>query len=126
MPGLAAIFNRSVRDGQSIQLFFNTSNLNLSLQLMSGDPNMPDMQRTFSSTSADHAGIIINQSYLGTASVSGNIVVVGLTQNANSSTVYDVSIISPIFKPLTQTEIVNKVGIAMSSSPTDAWVYYLS
>lgn len=123
MPGVAAIFNRSTSYGESISLYYTTQNLNLGLELQSAKPDGPHEE--ISSGSGDHPGIIENPSHVSVAQYLGVNIVVGITQSVSTSTpLHDVSVVSPVYKPLGQTETTN-ISVAISSSGEAAWVYYL-
>lgn len=129
MPGLAAIVNNAVPDGKSIQCFYNTNNLNLGLVLENGAADGADSEKSFAANSTDQKGIIVNPSRVGAIGYLGINLIVGITQpvlpaNVTTYTKYDVSIISPIYKQLTQTE-ANNTSIAACSYKDKAWVYYL-
>lgn len=125
MPGVAAIFNKITSDG--ISLYYNTSNLNLGLELLSANPDGSHVQ--ISSGPEGHQGIIENPSHVGVAQYLGVNIVVGITQpvtppGGGPSPVHDVSIVSPVYKPLGRTETSN-ISVAITSSGLAAWVYYL-
>lgn len=129
MPGIAAIVNNAVSDGKSIQCFHNTNNLNLGLVLENGAADGDDPEKAFIAKSSDQKGIIVNPSQVGATEHLGINLIVGITQPVLASgtttyTKYDVSIISPVYKPLTQTEANNR-SITACSYEKKTWVYYL-
>jgi len=130
MPGVAALVNHLVPDGKSIQLFYNTNDLNLGLELKDGTADGDDPNRKFVAKSTDRQGIIVNPSQAAATEFLGMNLVFGITQpvlpkDQTDYTVYNVSIVSPVYRPLTTTEVSNK-SIAACSSDKKAWVYYLA
>jgi len=72
----------------------------------------------------------VNPSQVGAASYIGLNLVVGITkpvlrEGDEGFSNYNVSIVSPVYRPLTTTAIGNKT-VAVCSSGKAAWVYYLS
>lgn len=130
MPGLAVFVNKAVPDAKSLQLFYNTQELNLGLKLKDGSANPEDNTKALSATNKNRTGIIVNGTSVGAAEYLGTSVVAALTQPAllegqKEYTKYDVSIVSPVYMPLSITEKDN-TAIAMASSGQAAWVYYIS
>lgn len=127
MPGVAAVFNNFTTYGESVFLYYTTENLNLGLELQPPAPDGP--HENFSSGPEDHQGIIENPSHISAAQYLGVNFVVGITQpvpkaDGTTDTLHDVSVVSPVFKPLVKTETIN-ISVAISSSGQAAWVYYL-
>ena len=131
MPGLAVFVNKAVPDAKSLQLFYNTQELNLGLTLQDGSARPHDEEtKTLSANSKDRTRIIVNGTSVDAAEYLGISVVVALTQpvlpaSQKDYTNYDVSIVSLIYMPLHVTENDNK-AIAISSSGQAAWIYYIS
>ena len=130
MPGVASLLNKAVVDEKSIQLFYNTQELNLGLKLMDGNAKPSDESDQFRAKSSDHKGIIVNPSSLAVARYQGTNIAVGFTlpllpEDQSDYTTYDVSIISPVYQPLASTEVQNK-SIAFSSQGDAAWVTYIT
>ena len=129
MPGLAVSVNKAVSDAKSLQLFYNTQKSNLGLKLQDGSAQPVDSIKTLSANDTSHDGIILNDTSVGAAEYLGTSVVAALTAQAPTepiqSTNYDVSIVSPVYMPLSTTEKGN-TAIAMASSGQAAWVYYIS
>jgi hypothetical protein len=136
MPGITAIVNRAVAKDDSIQCFYNTNNLNLGVTLKSGEASGTDPEDKYVASSTDAKGIIVNPSHIGATYLQGLVLVAGITQpplaaNTTTYTKYDISIISPVYKPLTQTDAISPItGIATcsdgGSDDTDVWIYYLT
>ena len=130
MPGLAVFVNEAVPNAKSLQLFYNTQELNLGLKLQDGSAQPDDNIRALSASNKSHAGIIVNGTSVGAAEYLGTSIVAALTQpvlpaNQKEYTTYDVSIVSPVYMPLSTTEKDN-TAIAMTSSGKAAWVYFIS
>jgi hypothetical protein len=128
MPGTAALLNSGVPDSRSIQLFYDTDNSNLGLVLQSGD-TAKDPQKNFSANSDDREGCIHNPSDLGAAQYLGINFVVGFTRRKEtvvdgSEIDIDISLLSPVYRPLAKTNHINTTT-AVCSSDKLAWVYYL-
>lgn len=127
MPGVAAIVNKAVSGDKSIQLFYNTEELNLGVVLKSGDDS-DDPDKNYAAKSTDRKGIIPNPSQIDAKEFLGINLVVGITQptlpESGTYSTYNVSIISPVYRPLAKTEKTN-VSIALCSTGKSAYVYYL-
>ena len=130
MPGLAVFVNKAVPNAKSLQLFYTTQELNLGLKLQDGSAQPEDSIKTLNANNKSRPGIIVNGTSVGAAEYLGTSVVAAITQPAlltgqTEITKYDVSIVSPVYMPLSTTEKENK-AVAMASSGQAAWVYYLS
>jgi hypothetical protein len=130
MPGIAALVNQSVANGKSIQLFYNTNTLNLGFELKAGDSS-DDTNNNYVAQDKDRKGVVVNPSQVaGTTFYRGINIIVGFTYPVLKSgvtdyTLYDVSILSPVYRPLTTTAVSDTTITACSSS-SQAFVYYLS
>lgn len=128
--GVSALVNEAVTGGKSIQLYYNDKNSNLGLSLKAGDGSS-DPDKTFVASSTDPTGQIVNPSHLGSGTKFHGInLVVGFTlpklkEGQKDYESYDVSVLSPIYQPLTTTT-PNNTTISVCSSPTVAYVYYLT
>ena len=125
MQGLAARVSASTAiAADKIQLYYNATQSNLALKLYSSDSSSDSPSKTLEASSTARAGIIAEDSQLGTADYLGIHVIVGITKPQGTSTTNDVSVISPVYRILKKTEISNH-AIAICSSGDQAWVYYL-
>ncbi|PHH92180.1 hypothetical protein CDD83_8566 [Cordyceps sp. RAO-2017] len=125
MPGIVASFDATTN---LVHLYYNTATLTLALQLRRVNPGADDVQQTWEPGSADQSGLIVNPSCLASASFAGVDLVLGITSQATKSgttlTENDISIVSPVYKPLAATELTNK-AVAACNTDQAAWVYYL-
>lgn len=132
MSGAAAIANGSAPGRNSIKLIYNTNGRHLALDLKSGTQSAEDEDpaNSFQPTSVAPKGIIINPSSLSAAKYLNLDFFFGITEAVTppgnaTPTHYDISIVSPIYKPLDKTELVHTKSIAACSSTNAAWLYYL-
>ncbi|KAI5777104.1 hypothetical protein EDC01DRAFT_791784 [Geopyxis carbonaria] len=125
MSGITAHF---VKESQyPIHVFYNTKNLNLGVALKAtsgGDPNV-----RLAALSSDQTGFIPERTNLDSTLHNGMRLIVGLSNRpligGKESTEYDVSILSPVYQPISKTSNTNK-AISAASNGQKAWVYYFS
>ncbi|KAK6347973.1 hypothetical protein TWF718_005793 [Orbilia javanica] len=137
-----------------ILVFYNTANSNLAVELWKGDKSdARNVEDSLSALSTDRVGFVSNPTHLAAAALSGTNVVVGFTESESSGGSYSsisdptesapatmaststhkVSILSPIYQTLDDTDAGNVTIAIASSNPIaassatedDAWVYYL-
>lgn len=130
MPGLAVLINKAIPEAKSLHLFYNTQELNLGIALKDGSASPSDPSIKLVSAANNNQGLIVNGTSLGCAEYQGMNIVAALTQGVKPAgvtefTKYDVSIVSPVYMPLSNTEKDN-LAMAMASSGPKAWIYYLS
>ncbi|KAI0901551.1 hypothetical protein F4806DRAFT_4909 [Annulohypoxylon nitens] len=132
LPGLQA------PAGKQVNLFYNTSNNNLGLEQRSEGKGQDPSDVIYVASGTDQPGYIVNPSHIASADLAGVGLVFGFTkqkqqdvkvpsgvQDPAPPTQNDVSIISPIYRSLTSTELGN-TSIAACSSAEVAWVFYFS
>ncbi|KAK6362552.1 hypothetical protein TWF730_000010 [Orbilia blumenaviensis] len=140
-PGYAVISGftdpNDERQTPQILVFYNTANSNLAVQLWRGDKSSSkDDEDVFCAKSDDRVGFVSYLTDLAAAALSGTNVVVGFTEAAPAdgcqSSVHKVSILSPVYQTLDDTDIKNTSisiassnPLAVSNDDDDAWVYYL-
>lgn len=135
MPGAAAIINPIAPAGKQIHLFYNTNTKNLGIQLRD-ETKTVDETETFVPSDTDQPGLIVNPSQITSTDLTGVNIVVGFTAKPKETTVShencgcdptqnDVSIISPVYKPISATEVSN-LTIASTSSDSTAYIFYLT
>jgi len=69
-------------------------------------------------------GIIVDQSHLTSSEFEGVNLVLGITEKRDSETFYDVSILSPSYEPLEETQN-KRTSIASTATVDDLHVFYL-
>ncbi|KAJ1323714.1 hypothetical protein MN608_10959 [Microdochium nivale] len=129
MGGCTAIVNKAVTGDKSVELFYGTENLQLGLALRTTDNSDANALKLFVSKSTDTRGNIKNPSRLGSAAYYGVNIVVGVTEGKsnNDGPSNDISIVSPVYRPLASTELVNNsVAICVNDKGTAGWVYYVA
>ena len=109
MPGVASILNKAVAGDARIHLYYNTEKSNLGLLLCDGtqeeaDPNW----ELVAGTNHSENGIIPNQSSLSATFHRDVQLVFAITSKTIQAggpdpKAHDVSIVSPVYKPLTST-----------------------
>lgn len=130
MVGITALSNSRAPQGRQISLFYNLTNNNLALQQRNEGNGSDQHDDSYVSSSTDQAGWIENPSQVASADFNGISVIFGFTaQKAGSSgggnTDHDVSILSPVYKPVGSTLKTNTT-IAAAVSDTTASVFYLT
>ncbi|KAH6844549.1 hypothetical protein B0I37DRAFT_164909 [Chaetomium sp. MPI-CAGE-AT-0009] len=132
--GVAAAINPNGPEGQQIHLFYNTNTKNLGFQFFD-ETKHSDVTEAFAAGVDGVTGFILNPAQVATTNLTGVNVVVGFTNKpkpaaaegckCDDPTQNDISIISPVYQPLTATDLTN-LTIAATSSDTTAYVYYLT
>ncbi|THC91740.1 hypothetical protein EYZ11_008791 [Aspergillus tanneri] len=127
MPGVASIVNKSVPDDAQIHQFYNTTNLNLALNLMPGNKGGNALWTVDPDQDGSHDGVLVDKTSLATARFTGSKLVFALTHpkppSPNDETKYNVSIVSPGYMPLRPTEITNlSVGACSTDQEDEAFV----
>ena len=132
--GVAAVINPHGPEGQQIHLFYNTNTKNLGFQFFD-ETKHSDETEAFAAGADAQTGFIINPAQVASTNLTGVDLVLGFTNKPKAAaapdckcedpTQNDVSIISPVYQPLAATEVEN-LTIAATSSPTTAYVYYLT
>lgn len=126
MTGLAALVVSVAPNNEKIHVHYNTAKLNLAVILKNGEKGGEDVTKVYASKSDEKEGIIVNPSELGTSLLLGMNMVVGITKKNGSTTLNDISIVSPVYRPLTSTEIANTtVSVCVDGDNKNAWIYYL-
>lgn len=155
MPALAAIYNEGqINVGCDIQVFYNTQLNNLAMVMKSKGP-AKDLNTQYEAPDKSPVGLIVNPSQMAVARIQGINMVVGFTRkpeyliaasatsgggnaaNATANTAnaaanagaddkeWDVSLISPVYKPLTST-LAKYSNVALSTKGDEGWVYFLT
>jgi hypothetical protein len=132
--GVAAAINPNGPEGQQIHLFYNTNTKNLGFQFFD-ETKHKDETEAFAAGVDGVTGCILNPAQVATANLAGVDFVLGFTNKPKPAAVdgchcpeptqNDVSIISPVYKPLDVTDLTN-LTIAATSSDATAWVYFLT
>lgn len=133
MTGVASIINGALKDESSVQLFYNTTTLNLGMVFRNGDAQGSDPKEGFEPSSIDRAGAIFNPSDLVAIQYNNIDWVFGITLPKppadGNYTNYNVSVVSPIYMPLVSTEYgsdgLSNNRISAASNGSSAWIYYL-
>lgn len=139
MAGVTGIFNNNAPGGKKLSVFFNTNAGNIALEQRNETEETDDTYDNYTASSADQPGFIPTDSHLATTNLNGVTLVFGLTKQYQKPlkgetlqecgcpepTVNDVSIVSPVYKSLTQTAVGNN-ALAACSSDESAYVLYLS
>lgn len=129
--GLATIVTR---DETLLQLFYNTSNLNLAMLFRNGATSGADPKDTYEAASAtDMDGSVFNPSDLVGLRWNNVDWVFGITlpkkPKDGDYVSYSVSIISPVYQPLVPTEYgdrgLDNNRITAVTNGANAWIYYL-
>ncbi|KAL7905453.1 hypothetical protein GGI35DRAFT_138316 [Trichoderma velutinum] len=129
MAALAAIYNPHAPKERSINLFFNTGNAQVALNLMSGTEDN-DTDDVYACGDDDYAGYILSPSEIAGGTYRGVHHVVAATvpivAKGASVTKNQISLISPVYKKLNTTALANK-NTAFSADNVDkqAWAYFL-
>lgn len=108
MPGVASILNKAVAGDARIHLFYNTDKANLGLLLCDGTQQEADPGwELVAGSNHSEVGIIQNQSSLSATFHRDIQLVFAITSKTKAAAVdntyHDVSIVSPVYKPLTST-----------------------
>ncbi|KAF5654493.1 hypothetical protein FHETE_11296 [Fusarium heterosporum] len=128
MAAVAAVTNRSAPKNQQIQLFYNTSNAQIALDLRSGASSHDGTVTTWSASLNDYKGIVLNPSQVAAANLNEVPMVVAVTtpySSDGSANVNNISLVSPVYQQLTTTDL-NNSSVAMISLGDDATVYYVA
>ncbi|KAL7929547.1 hypothetical protein V8C35DRAFT_315050, partial [Trichoderma chlorosporum] len=130
MVGVTSINNRNAPAGKQISLYYNLSNKNLGLQ----QRNESDWQETpndvYISSVTAQVGWIENPSQVASADLTGLPLVFGFTEKKADPAVpkqlnHDVSILSPVYRPVGETLKDNKTVSAVSDGQS-ASVFFLT
>jgi hypothetical protein len=139
MAGVTGIFNDSAPGGKKLSVFFNTNAGNIALEQRNETEETDSSYDNYTASSTDQPGFILTDSQLATTKLNGVTFVFGLTKQYNKPlkgttsqdcscsdpTVNDVSIVSPVYKSLIQTDVGNN-ALAACSSDESAYVFYIS
>ncbi|KAI1098284.1 hypothetical protein F4804DRAFT_132077 [Jackrogersella minutella] len=137
MVAIATLPSLQAPVGKQVNLFYNTSNNNLALEQRSEGKGQDTSDVNYVASGTDQPGYICNPSHIASADLGGVGLVFGFTKQKQQDTKLpagvvapvatnnDVSIISPIYRSLTSTELGN-TSIAACSSTEVAWVFYFS
>jgi len=136
MGGVAGIFNDNAPDGKKISVFFNTNAGNIALEQRNETKSNDETDQNYIASAADHPGFILTDSNLATTDLSGITLVFGITSQysaplkakecgCNDPKFNDVSIVSPIYRSLSHTDVGNN-ALAACSSDDSAYVFYIS
>lgn len=112
-----------------IHFYYTTKDLNLAFVLQPEDAAKAGRQDEFCSKFTNHTGIIVNSSHISTTQYIGINIIVGITQlifilGKKDYTIYDVSIVSLVDKPLTTSKASNRI-MSIFLLEDKVWVYYL-
>lgn len=128
MTGIAALLNPNAPSSRNIQVFYNTNSFNLGLLLQSGDVSDEVGSRSFSPSDTSQGGFIVKESSLAAAPYLGTQFVVGVTtpkgEQGKTLKTSDISIVSPLYMPLTTVDSAN-TSLAFCSDGERGSIFYL-
>ena len=135
MAPLAIVQNNTDVKEKGLQLFYVNNQDNLGVSLKNSADEGQDPLSFFEAASDAYTGIIPVKSEIGSAVLNGLNLVVAITKHkpkdqCEKPTVNDISIVSPIYKVLDQTNITNTTATIISNKDgnkggNSAWAYYL-
>lgn len=129
MVGIASLANANAPEGKKISLFYNQTNKNLALEQRNEHNKSDSPVTVYVSPDVSQAGIIENPSQVAATDLDGLTIVFGFTApkpdpDGKPLPNHDVSIISPVYRPVGTTLKSNKT-IAAASYGSSASVFYL-
>lgn len=127
MGAITALLNPN--DKTKILVFYLNKNNSPAFRLLPADSNASSSQ-VFDSTlnTTSQTGQVVNPSCLASLFTDNLVTVIGITTpktTTPASTKLDISVVSPVYTPLSQTESGN-TSLAMCKSSDTAYVYYLT
>jgi hypothetical protein len=139
MGGVTGILNGNAPEGKKLSVFFNTNAGNIALEQRDETESSDSTDHHYTATATDQPGFILTDSQLATTNLNGVTLVFGMTQqytkplkaaasqdcSCGDTKFNDVSIVSPIYRSLNQTDVGNN-AIAACSSSDSAYVFYIS
>jgi hypothetical protein len=130
MVGVTSINNLNAPAGKQISLYYNLSNKNLGLQQRNESNWQDPPTDVFVSSATAQIGWIENPSQVASADLTGLPLVFGFTEKKPDPAVpkqlnHDVSILSPVYRPVGETLKDNKTISAVSDGQS-ASVFFLS
>lgn len=129
MVGIASLANANAPEGKKISLFYNQTNKNLALEQRNEHNKSDSPVTVYVSPDVSQSGIIENPSQVAATDLDGLTIVFGFTApkpdpDGKPLPNHDVSIISPVYRPVGTTLKSNKT-IAAASYGSSASVFYL-
>ncbi|PLN77508.1 hypothetical protein BDW42DRAFT_176726 [Aspergillus taichungensis] len=128
MTGIAALVNPNAPTARNIQVFYNTNSFNLGLELKSGDISDQSGNHAFSAADTSQGGFIVKESSLAAAPYLQTQFVIAVTtpKTAAGTTAKtsDVSIVSPLYMPLTTVNPAN-TSLAFCTDGEQGFIFHL-
>lgn len=131
MVAVTALQNPNAPAGQQISLYYNLNNQNLALEQRNEGEKADPPTDAYVSSETDQTGWIENPSQVAGTELNGIPIVFGFTakkpdpDSKDPPTEHDVSILSPVYRPVGST-LVDNISIAATTSGSMASVFYLT